>query len=600
MFGSNLFVTGTYSHVDGGFQLAARGGTGPDAPESWQDSDGVWHDSYLSGVSSRPADELKADGSYFFDTGGLAHELKVGGRFREFESQSAFLWPGRNIFTDASSGSSRSLVAKRGVNTPVALEYRSLWVQDTISFGRFTINAGLRYDEQSGENQAALVPANPVVPDVLPAIDFPGIGTEFDWTTVHPRIGVTYALGEDRSTLLRASFAQFAEALDVDAIERTNPAGEAYAYFSIPFENGPFDGDGTSLDVDGIPLNDPRAVAAPVGFDPTNPTALVDPDVTDPGFDPSVVNELVANAEHALLPEFVIGITGTWRVVDDISETRELIRDTVTGQVRTATVNDYVADGTLAGTIPGGITGGDAQAFAVPLFALDPRFEFTGGKLLLNGSRQREYMGGAVTFTKRLANRWMLRGFVNFGEAEWDIDEEYLFNNDPNQNTMVGDPNPFDGGEVDGDVYVERSDGSGKGERFLQSGWSANLSGMYQVFPDRPWGFNLSASLQGREGYPIPYYQALAGSDGATRFIRLTPNADDFRLEDLVTADLRIEKEFALASAVNLSFGIDVFNVTNEGTELSRLRNLASGNRFFLNDNVSPRIYRLGVRLGWK
>ena len=77
MFGSNLFVTGTYSHVDGGFQLAARGGTGPEALESWQDSDGVWHDSYLSGGSSRPADELKPDGSYFFDVNLGAGTYKI-------------------------------------------------------------------------------------------------------------------------------------------------------------------------------------------------------------------------------------------------------------------------------------------------------------------------------------------------------------------------------------------------------------------------------------------------------------------------------------------------------------------------------------------
>jgi hypothetical protein len=67
-----------------------------------------------------------------------------------------------------------------------------------------------------------------------------------------------------------------------------------------------------------------------------------------------------------------------------------------------------------------------------------------------------------------------------------------------------------------------------------------------------------------------------------------------------MTADLRVEKEFALTSAVNFTFGIDVFNVTNEGTELSRLRDLSAGNVFFLNDNISPRIYRLGVRLGWR
>ena len=92
----------------------------------------------------------------------------------------------------------------------------------------------------------------------------------------------------------------------------------------------------------------------------------------------------------------------------------------------------------------------------------------------------------------------------------------------------------------------------------------------------------------------------LVAAGGATAAGWMIDQRDDYRLEDVVTADLRVEKEFALTSAVNFTFGIDVFNVTNEGTELSRLRDVTSLNRYFLNDNVSPRIYRLGVRLGWK
>ena len=38
----------------------------------------------------------------------------------------------------------------------------------------------------------------------------------------------------------------------------------------------------------------------------------------------------------------------------------------------------------------------------------------------------------------------------------------------------------------------------------LQSSWSWNLNGMFQVAPDRPWGFNVAANLHGREGYPLP------------------------------------------------------------------------------------------------
>ena len=45
---------------------------------------------------------------------------------------------------------------------------------------------------------------------------------------------------------------------------------------------------------------------------------------------------------------------------------------------------------------------------------------------------------------------------------------------------------------------------------WLQSTWSANLNGMYQVAPDRPWGFNFAANLFAREGYPLPYFRNAA------------------------------------------------------------------------------------------
>ena len=146
-----------------------------------------------------------------------------------------------------------------------------------------------------------------------------------------------------------------------------------------------------------------------------------------------------------------------------------------------------------------------------------------------------------------------------------------------------------------------RSTGSGKGERFLQSTWTANLNGLYQVAPDKPWGFNLSGSIQSREGTPVPYIiDGVDVGDGVTRDINIVSDFDSFRLDDVTTIDLRIEKEFALTSAVNFTFGIDAFNITNEGTELSRVREANTSNVGFLNDNISPRIYRLGVRLGWK
>jgi hypothetical protein len=584
VFSSNLFLTGTYSLGDFGFQLAAKGGAGPSAPESWRRSDGVWQDNFQSGGATGPNDELKADASYFFNTGSASHELKLGGRFRTYETSSTFDWPGRDIFT-FNTRTTHRVVAKRGFAPPVTIEYFSLWAQDTITFGKLTVNLGLRFDDQSGVNEPARIAANPMVPDVLPAIDFPGIDEEFSWETIAPRVGLTYALGANRETLIRASLAQFADQLGVGTVIRTNPAGFSYAYFTLPYQDTKYTGDGSELNDPTLPnLN-------PVGFDPADPTSLVSPNVTDPGLDAPLTTELVLNLEHALLPEFVVGLTVTARNAEDILETRTILRD-ANGQTRTITADDYVADGFLTGTLPGGLSGGGTLSYNVPVFSLREDFDFTGGTYLLNGARERDYLGGAVTFTKRLANRWMLRGYLNYGDAEWDVPAEYTLNNNPNRTTG--------GGDRDGDLYLTRSTGSGKGERFLQSTWSANLNGMYQFAPERPWGFNVSAAIQAREGYPIPYFDNIQTSDGSSRNIGVLDDFGDYRLDDLTTADIRVEKEFALTSAVNFTFGLDVFNVTNEGTELSRNRDLSASNVFFLNDNVSPRIYRLGVRLGWK
>ena len=572
VFSSSLFVTGTYSLGDFGFQLAAKGGVGPGNPESWRRSDGVWQDNYLSGGASSPNDEIKADASYFFNTADVSHELKVGGRFRNYESFSDFSWPGRDVFRYNTSSTS-FVVAKRGVATPVAMEYFSLWAQDTIALGKATINVGLRYDDQSGVNEPYNVAANPAVPNVLPALNYGGNDKEFDWTSITPRLGFTYALGNERDTLVRASLSQFAQQLYTGAVSRTNPAGYSYAYFVDPA--GVVDGPPPA---DWSQYNDPSAVDFAANFDPTNPTSLVSANVTDPGLDPQMTTEVLLGVEHALIPEFVIGLQATYRQLEDILETRSCVVTAGPGCVRTLRASDYFAfpissdDGSFNGT------GYDHN-------------ETTGGSLLLNGSREREYQGIALNFTKRLANQWMLRGFVNYGDAEWKIDQEYLDNSSPNR--LVN------GGDRDGDLYVERTTGSGKGERFLQSTWSANLNGMYQVAPDRPWGFNVSANIQAREGHPLPLTIEAAGTGGVIT-TGAVDNLDDFRLDDVTTADIRVEKEFNLTGPVNMTFGIDVFNITNEGTELSRNRLLSSSRAGWLQDNVSPRVYRLGARISWK
>ena len=113
-----------------------------------------------------------------------------------------------------------------------------MWVQDTMQFGKFTVNAGFRYDLQEGQNEAYEVPGNPAFPWLLPPVGYEGSDAGFDWSTFAPRIGATYALGEERKTLLRGSYSQFAEQLSSGNVNHINPLGYAYATFYYSDLNG--------------------------------------------------------------------------------------------------------------------------------------------------------------------------------------------------------------------------------------------------------------------------------------------------------------------------------------------------------------------------
>ena len=580
VFSSDFFLTGTYSIVDLGFQLIARGpggvpnGLDPAAPDPNYTLNGpgggtLWEDNFLSGGASRPGDEFKVDGSYFFNTGNISHELKIGGRLRTVEGTELFSWGPRNVF-DTFWGVN---VARHSQTGPSTHEYTSLWAQDTLTFGNATLNLGLRFDNQQGSTDAATIAPHAVFPDLLPGFSIPAGESSLTWESITPRIGVTYAMGEARDTLLRASFAQFASQQSVGTANWTSPTYYGwYAYF--------YEGE----------------MYAASYFDPLNPS--VSPNRFGPGFDPELTTELIGSVEHALRPEFVLSANITWRNTEDIIDYVTMVRDG-SGGLRPATLADYEVITTATGTIPRG--GG---SYNVPIYGLrgqDGVFSglpgsVSGGAMLVNGGRERDYLGYTLSFTKRLANKWMARGFFNYGESEWSVPANTLAGPLP-QSTCLN--NYRGGGCRDGDLFVERATGSGKGERFLQSSYSWNLSGMYQVAPDRPWGFNLSANISGREGQPIVYYDRTSSSEGTIN-AHVVRDARDIRLKDPMTVDARIEKEFSVDGPVSLTFGIDAFNLFNENTGLAYQPRADTGAAGHLLDNVVPRVYRLGVRLSWQ
>jgi hypothetical protein len=599
VFGSSFFLTGQYSFLDGGYALAALGGCGPDHPanpfpggEAIIDANGFWTNNGCGG-NSRPTEELKLDGSYFFTTSNLSHELKFGGRIRQASQEEFWSYPGRNIehingaiagvqnpgllwwlgLPPERAGDAHMVYAYRQGPVPVTSNTTSFWAQDTMTIGPWTFNAGLRYDLQDGENGAATVAANLGFPEVMPPLVFEGNDADgIRWSSLSPRLGLTYALGEERRTLLRGSFSQFPAALGLSPITRVNPVSGQWAW--IVFIDSPsgyqgFYDEGELYSVGGGFL----------GFDPANPTSLSTSNINDPDMDPALTRELILGVEHSFLPELVAGLKLTWRNRTGISDEQPLFRSNATGEITTLPESEYIPDRVVSGLLP------DGSPYEVPTWAANPvQWSSTGGKLLTDGDREVDYFGTSITMTKRLSNQWMMRGFVNYNfDESWNVPTSYFDNNDPNR---------FLQGTVDGQVFAPRGR--------LQSDWQWNLNGMYQVAPDRPWGFNVAGNLNGRQGTPIGYSRGVAGLDGIARQVSVEDNLGDFRTDDVATVDVRLEKEFAATGNFGLIFSIDGFNILNSGAVLDRYWDLGAGNGQWVQATVSPRVWRLGVRLNWR
>jgi hypothetical protein len=109
------------------------------------------------------------------------------------------------------------------------------------------------------------------------------------------------------------------------------------------------------------------------------------------------------------------------------------------------------------------------------------------------------------------------------------------------------------------------------------------------------------ANVFGREGYPLPYFHRQVGADGATWNIQVG-GLDEFRTGNISNVDFRLEKEFALGrdGDVSATLTADAFNVFNEDFVLQRERQLGQSTTNFTHEILSPRVWRLGVRLNFR
>jgi hypothetical protein len=589
VFNSSLFLSGKYAYYGTGFSLEPRGGLDGQTTRNAVTSttSGTTRGNY----NLRPQHILNLDGNWFRTGFGGTHDFKYGVGYRRTDAFTQTIWPGDMIQGRIESATNQvARLFREGAGTD-RTKYFSLYVGDTFSRERLTLDLGVRYDRQWGAALPSATRSNVAFPDVVPGISFTGYDAPFTWNDVTPRAGFTYSLDASHRTLLRGSIGTSVGQLSNGTVGFSNPSSSVgFADYAWPADlNGNGFADPAEIVLSGAPITFGG------GFNPTAPTAVRSANQIDPDLKAPLTTALTLGVDRELMPNLGVSVAYSW------NRTTRYAYDPWIG----VGPEDYELADTA--TTPGGhldVTVPGRGAYTALVYRPIPAAVAAGGngriRTNFDGYSTR-YNGVDFTLTKRLANRWMARVAASYNDGTQHFDDANLVGafgnptiNDGFIDTLqIGTIVPQANAVIPGGQLYQLSSGSGQGEVFVNAKWMLNLNGLYQL----PWQTEVAANLYGKQGNPLPpVAPASLGLDGSHNVL-LVPAVDDVRLDDIWNLDLRFAKNVR-AGRTSLNFTADLFNVFNNNVELQR--NRVVGTTFGqLNQNLSPRIVRFGVRVGF-
>ncbi|MCU1385354.1 MAG: hypothetical protein JWL71_4051 [Acidobacteria bacterium] len=569
----DMFLTAKSAYYNTGFVLTPEGGLGLSSGR-----DLIAARSYGSTVQSsniRPQMSVNLDANSFLSRLGAAHDVKYGVGWRRVNATTGTLWPGNGILAVLQNATtSIAQVFREGSGTNQT-QYVDAYLGDTISKGRATIDLGVRFDRQNGRALPSITAANPVLPALVPGLNFAGYEAPFIWNNVSPRAGLTYALDASRKTVARASYARFAGQLDSASVGYMNPSSSAgVAVYRWLDANGDH-----LASADEVLTG--QFLGTANGFNAANPTAVTSANRISADLKAPVTQTVVAGLDRELRANLAVSVNYTY------TRTTNLLGNatfSVTPRVG-VTLADYAAGPTLTGTLPGG------SSYSVPTFIANAAKVTAGGSgfLLTNwDGYYTDYHGIDVSAVKRLSNRWMGRVGLTLNNAREHYAPQALYDTNGNPTRTITEP------LVDGGQFAPQSSGNAAGNVYINARWQFNANGMYQA----PFGIDVAANVFGRQGYPFPLFrtQSLGADTGLS--VLVTPQIDTFRYDNVWDTDLRVARTFKLRS-VNLRVIGDLFNVMNANTVLVRNNNVLSTAFNTIGQNLSPRILRAGLTVGF-
>jgi hypothetical protein len=584
IFSPNLFATALWSSVSGGFGLISEGrpfiGTTPNY--AYRSADGVNHNAYEDYITDRPQHQFSANLNAFARTGDVGHEFKFGFSYRTTPVTSSTTWPHGIRMIESTNPERFRVRVYRTSAIDYTTKFYSGYLSDTLTIKNLTVNLGVRYDNQSGNNQASTSAANESFPDIIPAISNTDTSTVFHWKNFSPRIGLTYALGKDTDkTLIRATYGRFVDNLGGGQLFFNSNTQYGYIWYRWHDLNHDHIAQRSEINFNQIDYAyniNPSCTSCP------NPNRI-NPDLKSPTTD-----EVTLGLEREVIPGLAVSLTGTYRKLKDFAWTPRYGLN-ADGSMHVYTAADFEQVDTLH------LTDTQGRAVNVPVYDLKASAPAFVGKYLTNRSDySQEYKGVELAINKRYSNRWAMRAAFTWNDWTQSVGQGGI--EDPTQalNNLV---QSFTWGASTANGPVVYSAGTGSGSKanvWINSHWNLNVSGMYTL----PLDFNVAGNLFMRQGYPTLQTDAndYCNSVGCPTLL-LQPIGSD-RLNTVTELDLRLSKEIKV-SPLSITLSIDVFNVLNRQIVMQRQSdtslNVHTGGD--IQETQSPRVVRFGARIAF-
>ena len=682
VIGSRLTLSLKYSYNDVGYGLRPMVDESVSNPVTWDVANAIYVP-FATGYGrswdwssvTRPTDNWQIMATAFRDSLlGVSHEIKAGLEFSDKESatQSGYAqnYEVRRNFDDPLIDLGEGLVVPPAAwqnirfgreNRDLArVKQNSAYLQDTLSKGRFTLQLGLRYDQQTPSTGAYTIETvkglnaawkNVFATDVMsalatncPPIAVRAINPKYHWNTWSPRIGLNWDVKGNGKTVLRLALSQYGDVMaagafvsrplglgggmgfwwndadtdnlvGLDEVFWQYSSGHAetpYQLYGLYDENGDLT-EAALAALDGGFTSDAYLAGNYWDFDWSDPSAVNYDNLTTffrSDIDPAAKNvktsprtrEILLALDHEIRPNLAISANATFRRYDNFDWAKAFYPADIYPETPDLVIDNTQAWYTVAGTVPATITIDDVtydmgDAAGKPWYL--PIAGYPGEtpyRMIDKSTAYRDYFGLDLVLTKRLANRWFLNASVTLQDQRTHWGGSYI--------------DPTNKWALDGKSYGNWGGGaSGKSSVLMFTHWMAKVNALYQL----PLGFDVSGTLIAREGWKIPTYITLAYSDNDawpglyksnTIYIQ-TPTKTG--LPAFYNLTFRIEKKFAVGTG-KMYLMADVFNVLNSAV-VNRAYDAYYGTYYvdteefsanpyngLYNEILNPRIWRLGLR----